>query len=150
MPDRFKDISMGNDQMWVKYDKSFECSSGRIEYCFKCSFKPFIRKSNGRLYITNVSEKYRLTHFQLISDRQKKHIIEIKLKSDERHPHKDPKTNFVCMGKWKGILIDENTVSILMKCMFIYNENDCYDVPDIYKVENSNETIYGGNQCLTF
>ena len=134
----------------MKYDKSIICPSGRIKYCFRCSFKPFICKSNGKFYVTDASEKYRLTHFKLISDVQRKRITHIDLGNNQNHPHKHPRTNYVCMGKWKGILINDDTVKILAKCLIIYDENDCYEIPEACRVGSLNEIIYGGNQCLTF
>jgi hypothetical protein len=148
MPNRFNDVNLGNEQMWVKFDSSIIGLTGRIIYKFKCSCKPFIRQSNGKFYVADLDEKYRLNHFKLLSDKQKKHIIAIEL-GKQNHPHKDPKTGNVCMGNLKGIRIAQDVIRKLIWCLLTYNENDCYELPTSCKGKSLNET-YGGNTCLTF
>lgn len=150
MPNRFNDVNLGNEQMWVKFNKSIvSISLGKIYYEFKCSCKPFLCQSNGKFYVTDLDEKYRLSQFTLVTDKQQKHIVTIEL-GKQNHPHKDPKTGNICMGNLKGVRIDKDVIRKLIWCLLTYNENDCYELPDSCRMGSLTEIFYGGNTCLIF
>jgi hypothetical protein len=150
MPNRFNNLEIGNDKTWIKFDKSIiGCSTGIIKYEFKCSIKPTRCQHKGEYYFVDLSEKYRLTRFSLLSDAQRKRIIVLELGEDQHHPHKNPKTNDVCLGKLKGMLINRSLIPPLIICLGTYNEDDCYELPDACSSISLKE-IYGGNQCQIF
>ena len=150
MPQRFNNLKVGTEKAWIKFDKAtIGCSTGIIKYKFKCFIKPMWCQHKGEFYLVNLSEKYRLTEFSLMSDVQRKHIVILKLGEDQHHPHKNPKTNEVCMGKLEGMLIDRNLIPPLIICLGTYNEDDCFELPDACSSVSLKE-IYGGNQCQIF
>jgi len=150
MPNRFNNLKVGNENTWIEFDKAvIGCSTGRIRYQFKCSIKPTHCQHKGEFYLVDLSEKYRLTRFSLMSDVQRKHIVELELGEDQHHPHKDPVSNYVCMGKLKGMPINRDLIAPLVICLGTYNEDDCYELPDACRSVSLKE-IYGGNQCQIF
>lgn len=148
MPNRFKDFKLGNrDSMWIEFGYSFINCAGRLHYKFNCYLEPIICVSDKILYIMKFdTSKYAISYFTVISDKSGKFIKCINL-GNQTHPHKDPKTGYLCIGVFDGAPLKTDTIkNIVIHCLLKYNELHCYHVPNITEAKIQYK-LTGGSKC---
>lgn len=145
MPDRLDGLDLKAECGWAKFIRSVvDPTNGRIHYKFKCSLIPIFCHSKGDLFPVTLSEEYRITHFDIISDKKGNGLHALYLGKDQEHPHKDPRTGYLCIGKFERAPIERNLVPLLLCCILRYDADDCYYIPDQCVLENFEEKAIGG------
>jgi hypothetical protein len=130
---------------WAKFERSaVNPTNGRIHYKFKCSLKPIFCQSKGNLFPVVLGDEYRITHFDVISDEQGNGLKALYLAKDQKHPHKDINTGYLCVGKYEGVPISKSLVPLLICCILKYDVDDCYLIPDACRLENFEKKTLGG------
>jgi hypothetical protein len=128
MSNRLNNVDLITESGWVKFDKSW---SGKfIHYIFKCSLKPIICISKGNLQPIELGEEHRLTHFELITNMRGDKLNSVFLGRGQKHPHKDPQTHELCLGKLRGVEISTQLVSMIVDSLQKYDADDCFCLPD--------------------
>jgi hypothetical protein len=136
-------IGVGNDKV-EKITKNFRVrlthqyvSTRKFTvYRYECHLEPiFAWWSDTKLielieWKPEASNKYRISSFEIRTD---KNIIKTVRLKNQFHPHRDPKTGFLCLDKnFKDQPIsDEKIDCMAFLCLTKFNVNDCYQLPNM-------------------
>lgn len=130
MPDKLNGLTLRAEKGWTRFDRSYKDPiNNRIHYRFVCSLKPRHCITKGKCFKVNLSGKYNLKFFEIISDERGKTIEYLYLGPKQHHPQKDPKTHYMCIGKFKNVPISRDLMPMLVCCILTYDQDDCFNVP---------------------
>lgn len=138
MPDKLSTVDLTTENGWVKFDKSYKNpTNGRIHYRFNCSIFPMYCTTKKECHKVNIGEKYHIAFFEVISDERGKTIDYLYLGSKQQHPHKDPATNYLCIGKFRHVPISREIMPMLLCCILTYDQGDCFTLPTLLEEVNN-------------
>jgi hypothetical protein len=144
MPDRLIGVDLKAECGWAKFERStVDPNNGNVYYRFKCSLKPIFCHSRGNLFPVVLGEEYRIKYFDIISDKNG-NLRALYLGKEQKHPHKDICSGYLCIGKFEGVPLDKHLIPLLLCCILKYDMDDCYCIPDSCTLENFEDKELGG------